>query len=49
MSFSANPDFSQLVEIGPDAARLGFRAAISDAGGGLDVGDDVRVAPKSAR
>ena len=30
-------------------ARLGFRAAISDAGGGLDVGDDVRVAPKSAR
>ena len=27
----------------------GSGRAISDAGGGLDVGDDVRVAPKSAR
>ena len=42
---SASPDFSQLPEIGHEAARLGFWTARSDASGGLDAGDDVRVAP----
>ena len=41
----SSPDFSQLPEIGHEAARLGFWTARSDASGGLDAGDDVRVAP----
>ena len=42
---AASPDFSQLPEIGHEAAHLGFWTARSDASGGLDAGDDVRVAP----
>ena len=41
----SSPDFSQLPEIGHEAARLGFWTARSDASGGLDAGDDARVAP----
>ena len=44
----ASPDFSQLPEIGPEAVGLGFRAARSDASGGLGAGDDVRAEPKWA-
>ena len=43
-----SPDFSQLPEIGPEAVGLGFRAARSDASGGLGAGDDVRAEPKWA-
>lgn len=44
-----NPVFSQPAEIGQEAARLGSWTASSGANSGVDVGDDVRAAPKPSR